>query len=113
VKDVAISDSHLCQDGGKQAGSTSECDTCAVDNTRLPEPTSTPSRSGGEIEAALQELRSMFPGEPISIEFHDYSGMEGCAGNGYVTVTSETHQSTEASLDEAMAAVRKWKQENE
>lgn len=65
-----------------------------------------------EVEAALKELRETFPGEPVSIEFHDYSGIEGCAGNGYVTVTSGTNQSTEATLTEAMEKVRQWKQES-
>lgn len=58
------------------------------------------------VESALAELREMFPGEAVSIEYHDYSGIKGCEGNGYVRASSATGQYEGASLSEAMDGLR-------
>lgn len=39
------------------------------------------------------------------------TAIDGCAGNGYITVTSGTHQSTEVTLAEAMQKMREWKEQ--
>ncbi|HEX7330332.1 MAG TPA: hypothetical protein VF290_02465 [Pyrinomonadaceae bacterium] len=64
------------------------------------------SESSVTVEQALAELREMFPGQAISIEFRDYRGVVGCEDSGYVRVSSETAQYTEASLAKAMAELR-------
>lgn len=63
----------------------------------------------GDVEAALAELREMFPGEPVSIHFYDYSEVVGCEGNGYVSATGAAHHTAGATLSEAMQRVREWK----
>jgi hypothetical protein len=58
------------------------------------------------VEEALAELRTRFPGEGIVITFRDYSGINGCEENGFVTVATGTGDGVGATLAEAMAAVR-------
>lgn len=58
------------------------------------------------VESALAELREMFRGEAISIEFRDYSGIRGCEGQRYVKIASGTVERAGASLADAMVEVR-------
>jgi hypothetical protein len=67
-------------------------------------------RATGEttVEAALVELREMFPCSNIAIEIHDYTGIAG-KGNGYVKVLVDWRSTTHPSLAACMEiARRRW-----
>lgn len=61
------------------------------------------------VEDALKELREIFPGQAVSIEFRDYSNIGGCGfGAGYVKVSGGADEGVGPTLNEAMAQVRQF-----